>query len=493
MDTKKPGVVSYDQVGDEYLQNRKLRKSAGWILLWALGVGAVISGDYFGWNFGLKHGFWPLAIATVLMAAMYICMVFTIAELSAALPHAGGFFSFTRNAFGPTGGFICGLTDTIEYVITPAVIVVGIGGYVNKLVFGDSTPPVAVTFLWWFLFYAVFVAINIRGVELTLKIGLVITGIAAAVLVLFYVSAISTGAFSWDKLHNITAPETAANSWLPPGVWGIFAALPAAMWFYLAIEQLPLAAEEAHDAVNDMPKALIWGMLTLLVLSLCTLVLNTGVGGGAAEMSVSDAPLADGFLAVFGTGTASWLLILISLTGLVASFHGIIYAYGRVLFALSRAGYFPRWMSLTGKNHTPYVAIILGAGIGFACAVVIQFAGDDSLVGKSLLSMAVFGAVISYAMVMLSFIKLRITRPNMPRPYRSPLGIPGAVVGLVLSLIALLATFADEAARPGVWGVAIFVFLGIVYFFVYSRHHLVAQAPEEEDALIAQAEHELSH
>lgn len=148
MDTKKPGVVSYDQVGDEYLQNRKLRKSAGWILLWALGVGAVISGDYFGWNFGLKYGFWSLAIATVLMAAMYICMVFTIAELSAALPHAGGFFSFTRNAFGPTGGFICGLTDTIEYVITPAVIVVGIGGYVNKLVFGDSPPPVGVTFLW---------------------------------------------------------------------------------------------------------------------------------------------------------------------------------------------------------------------------------------------------------------------------------------------------------------------------------------------------------
>ncbi len=84
MDTKKPGVVSYDQVGDEYLQNRKLRKSAGWILLWALEFGAVISGDYFGWNFGLKHGFWPLAIATVLMAAMYVCMVFTITELSAA-------------------------------------------------------------------------------------------------------------------------------------------------------------------------------------------------------------------------------------------------------------------------------------------------------------------------------------------------------------------------------------------------------------------------
>lgn len=494
MESKKTGVVSYDNVGKEYLENRKLRKSAGWILLWALGVGAVISGDYFGWNFGLAYGFWSLAVATVLMAAMYVCMVFTIAELSAALPHAGGFFSFTRNAFGPTGGFICGLTDTIEYVITPAVIVVGIGGYANALVFGaNQDQPLWITFGWWLAFYGLFVAINIRGVELTLKLGLVITGIAAAVLVVFYVGALTTGAFHWELIDNIKPAETLSVPWLPRGVMGVFAALPFAMWFYLAIEQLPLAAEEAHDAVTDMPKALIWGMVTLLVLSLCTLVLNTGVGGGAAEMAESKAPLADGFRAVFGVGATSKLFTLISIAGLVASFHGIIYAYGRVLFALSRAGYFPRWISLTGKNHTPHVALILGAIVGFACAVVIELAGDKSPVGKSLLSMAVFGAVISYAMVMLSYIKLRITRPNMNRPYRSPLGIPGAVVGLVLSLIALLATFADKDARPGVWGVAVFLVIGIIYYLLYSRHHLVAQAPEEEDALIAQAEHELAH
>lgn len=494
MATKKPTVVSYDNVGEDYLQNRKLRKSAGWILLWALGVGAVISGDYFGWNFGLAYGFWSLAAATVLMAVMYICMVFTIAELSAALPHAGGFFSFTRNAFGPTGGFICGLTDTIEYVITPAVIVVGIGGYANALVFGEAgAQSIWITVGWWVAFYGLFVAINIRGVELTLKLGLVITGIAAAVLVFFYVGALTTGAFRWELVDNIKPAEAFSVSWLPRGVTGIFAALPFAMWFYLAIEQLPLAAEEAHDAVTDMPKALIWGMVTLLVLSLCTLVFNSGVGGGAAAMVDSDAPLADGFRAVLGGGATSRLLTLVSLAGLVASFHGIIYAYGRVLFALSRAGYFPRWISLTGKNHTPYVALILGAMIGFACAFAIKQAGDDSPVGKSLLNMAVFGAVISYAMVMLSYIKLRITRPQLNRPYRSPLGIPGAVVGLILSLIALLATFADEDARPGVWGVVLFLIIGILYYLIYSRHHLVAQAPEEEEALIAQAEHELAH
>ncbi len=499
MADQKRGVASYAAVEADYLQKRQLRKSAGWVLLWALGVGAVISGDYFGWNFGLEvGGFWGLVAATVLMALMYVCMVYTIAELSAALPHAGGFFSFTRNAFGPTGGFICGLTDTIEYVVTPAVIVVGIGGYMNTLVFGSSSQaPGWAAVTWWLLAYAVFVGINIRGVELTLKVGLVITALAAAVLITFFVSALATGAFQVDKLFNIAPQAGYSARGLPFGAYGVFAALPFAIWFFLAIEQLPLAAEESHDVVRDMPKALTLGIFTLLALSLLTLVINSGVGGGAAAMGSSEAPLADGFRAVFPHGMTSRVLTLIALTGLIASFHTIIYAYGRVLFALSRAGYIPRWISLTGKNHTPHMALILGAVIGFLCAAAIEFTkdpqGKNSLVGAALLNMAVFGAVISYFLVMLSFIQLRWRRPDLPRPYRSPLGIPGAVVGAALSLVALAATFMVPDYRPAVYGVVVFLVLGVLYFFAYSRHRLVAHAPEEENALIADAEQELAH
>lgn len=501
MSEKRLGVARYEDVDSQYLDRRKLKKSAGWVLLWALGVGAVISGDFAGWNAGLIHGgFGGLAIGTFAMAIMYVCMVFTIAELSAALPHAGGFFSFTRNAFGPTGGFICGLTDTIEYVLTPAVIVYFIGGYMKALV------PSVPAYVWWIVYYAVFVGINVWGVEQTLKVGLVVTAIALAVLGVFYISVIATGAFEWDLLFNVGPSAEEAQQMLPFGWSGVFAALPFAIWFYLAIEQLPLAAEEAHDVTNDMPKALFMGIVTLLLLSLLTLVLNTGVGGGAKQMGASGAPLSDGFQAVFGIGAASWVLTLVALTGLIASFHTVIYAYGRVLFALSRAGYIPRWISLTNRFHTPHVALILGAGIGLVCTFLIQMSedakaaaaleadGDAVLgVGAALLNMAVFGAVISYTMVMLSYIKLRISRPDLPRPYRSPLGIPGAVVGAALSVVALCATFAVEDYRPAVIGVALFLLLGIFYFVFYSRHHLVAQAPEEEESLIAAAEDELAH
>lgn len=478
------GTASYEQVGAEYMEQRRLKKSAGWVLLWAMGVGAVISGDFFGWNYGLAAGgFGGLLIATLVVAVMYICMVFSIAELSAALPHAGGFYSFTRSAFGPTLGFINGVSDIIEYVVTPAVVVISIAAYMQTIF------PEVPLFVWWVVYYIAFVGINILGTELTLRVGLVVTLLAVAVLAIFYVGALASGAFNWERVFNIPA-DPGASAFLPKGWYGVFAALPFGIWFYLAIEQLPLAAEESRDAVKDMPRALIWGIGTLLALSLLTLVLNSGVGGGATEVGGSAAPLDIGFRAIFGQGVAKIALTIAALAGLVASFHTIIYAYGRVLFALSRAGYIPRWISVTdAARHTPARALVLGGVVGLGLAALIdQF---SSSVGAALLTMSVFGAVISYALVMAAYIRLALARPELPRPYRSPLGVPGAVVGTLLALVSLAATMAIESNRPGVIGTAVFLAAMIAYYFLYSRHRLVAQAPEEEAALIEAAQAEL--
>jgi ethanolamine permease len=135
---------------------------------------------------------------------------------------------------------------------------------------------------------------------------------------------------------------------------------------------------------------------------------------------------------VFGEGTAAELLALIGLTGLIASFFTIIYAYGRNTYSLSRAGYFPKWLSVThGTRNTPHVALIAGAVVGYALAVLIYELGqsEGALAGKivgALLYMAVFGAVISYFMQCLSFILLRRNLPDIERPYRSPVGLWGA-------------------------------------------------------------------
>ncbi|MBL8230944.1 MAG: amino acid permease [Bryobacterales bacterium] len=448
------------------MQQQGLRKTAGWVQLWALGVGGVISGNYFGWQTGLlTGGFGGMLIATLLIAVMYVCLVFSIAELSAALPNAGGFYNFTREAFGTDRAFLNGLTDAIEYVTTPAVIVAGIAGYMKALVPGTED------WIWWVVFYVAFVAINVAGAALTFGVSMAITVLAAVVLVFFYGGAVTSGAFQWSNALNIPA-DPGASAFLPKGAFGIFAALPYAVWFYLAIEQLPLSSEESYDVERDMPRALKWGMATLLALSLCTLVLNSGVGPGAKGIGESNAPLEAGFRAVYGANVTSTLLSLISITGLIASFHSIVYAYGRLLFALSRASYLPPGLAKLGKRRTPHVALIFGGAAGLAlCFLAQQY---SRTVGAALLNMAVFGALLSYILVLLSYWRLKVDRPQLRRPYLSPLGTAGAVTGIALALICLAATFAVPSFRPGVIGTMVFIAIMLAYYWLYRRHHVEA-------------------
>jgi ethanolamine permease len=480
------GAASYSRVDEQYLEARQLRKSAGWVLLCALGVGAVISGDFFGWQFGLgAGGFGGMLVAVGVIAVMYFCMVFSIAEMSAAMPNAGGFYGFTRSTFGPGMAFLNSTTDMVEYVVTPAVIVAGISFYADIII---DLP----NWIWWLGFYALFVTINAWGTELTFRVALVVASLSVGILFVMYIGVLVTGSFDAGLLTNIepNPDRVGASSFLPQGVYGIWAALPFAIWFYLAIEQLPLAAEESHDVRRDMPKALIVGMTALTILSVLTLVLNTGVAGGAAEVGAVDEPLFVAFKAIFDEGATATLLAIVALVGLIASFHSIIYAYGRVLFAASRSGYIPRSISKVSERKTPVRALVLGAVVGFVLTVILDRAENTSL-GGALLTMAVFGATISYALVMLTYVVWRRRRPDMERPYRSPLGVPGAGVGLAISLVALAATMAIAENRPGVVGTAIFVAVMFAYYWFYSRHRLVANSPEEAVALVRSAESEI--
>ena len=172
--------------------------------------------------------------------------------------------------------------------------------------------------------------------------------------------------------------------------------------------------------------------------------------------------------------------------GLVASFFTIIFAYGRNTYSLSRAGYFPKFLSQThGVRKTPHVALIAGAVVGYAVFFLVWVLQQQELgaqIVAALLNMAVFAAVISYIMQMTSFVLLRKKLPNIERPYRSKWGVPGAVIAGLLAATSLVAIFLNEAYRPGVYGVAIYYVLGVLYFAIAGRNRLVL-SPEEEFAL----------
>ena len=496
-DPKTVGGVTYQNAGKDYFEKRGLRRHARVWSLWALGVGAVISGHFSGWNFGIAVGGWGgLFIAAIIIAVMYLGLIFSLAEMSPALPHTGGAYSFARSAMGPWGGFITGLAESIEYIMTPAVIVFFIGAYLTSI----FDTPAGYQPLWWIGCYIAFVALNYWGVELSFKISVVVTILALAVLLVFWISALPFADFTRWALNVSIGPDNklielpdGGGALLPNGWFGVLAALPFAVWLFLAIEELPLAAEEAVDPKKDMPKGLIFGMFTLIFSATMIMFLNASIGSpeegklhGSFSLATSAWPLLDGFRVIYSETTAKWLS-LVAVVGLIASFHTIIFAYGRQIYSLSRAGYYPAAMSLThGSRKTPHIALFTGTGIGLVAIMAVWFSmgaeKGGAFIGATLLNMAVFGAMISYAFQGISFILLRRNMPNIERPYRSPLGVPGAAATIVIALVTLYFQLQDPLYRSGVYAALGWYVAGILYFALIGRHRLVL-SPEEQFAI----------
>ncbi|HHF3267476.1 TPA: ethanolamine permease [Vibrio diabolicus] len=456
----------------EYLAKRQLKRgTAGWILLAGLGVSYVISGDFAGWNFGIAQAGWGgFLIAAIAMAVMYFTLVLSLAEMSAAIPAAGGGYSFARQAMGPTGGFFTGLSVLIEYALAPAAIVIFIGSAVNELV-GIDGPVV------YALFYAVFIAIHMAGVGEALKVMMVISGLA--VLAILITAAVLIGHFDVNNLFDIAPATAQATEILPFGWYGVWAALPFAMWLFLAVEGVPLAAEEAKNPAKDVPKGIIGAMLFLLLTATLVVVLLAGAVGSQV-IGDSAVPLVDA-LKLTGNSTVAMAVNLLGLAGLIASFFSIIYGYSRLVFALSRAGYLPQTLSLTSDKKVPSRALLVPGVFGF----LVSLTGEGDLI----LAMAVVGATVSYALMSLSHILLRIKQPELARPYKTPGGIITSSISLVLSLIAMTGVYAFD---PSAFFMTMGLFLiGGVYYGLYSRNKLVAATVEEEFAMLSVAELEL--
>ena len=492
-ETTGSGGVKYATRDKSYFEKRGLQRYAGIWSLWALGVGAVISGHFSGWNFGFATGGWGgMLVAGIIIAIMYLGLTFSIAEMSPALPHTGAAYSFARSSMGPWGGFITGLFENVEYVLTPAVICTFISAYFGSITGLDTSfYPVL-----WIVFYAIFLALNIFGVALSYKVTLAVTLISLAGLAFFYISAIPNMDFSRWALNiapdGSVLPE-GGGELFPMGFSGVLATLPFAVWLFLAIEQVPLAAEESVDPKRDMPKGIMLGFATLALSAFCVVLLNPSIAGvGSHALGSSLEPALDGIRAIYGDAAAP-VFGIVALIGLVASFHTILYAQGRQVYSLSRAGYFPSGLSVTHATYkTPHIAMISGALLGLAVMLVIWFVnggggpgetqlGDD-IIGSVLLNMAVFGAMLSYIMQAISFILLRRNLPNIERPFRSPLGIPGATLTIIIAAVTLFYQLQDPNFFKGVIWVVVWLAVGIVYFAVVGRHKLIL-SPEEEFAL----------
>lgn len=400
-----------------------LKRALGPLSLWGLGVGYVISGEYFGWNLGLPlGGSLGMLMATALVTLMYAGFTFSYAELACALPRAGGAFVYAGRAFGPRVGAVAGVAQVVEFVFAPPAIAMAIAAYISQRY------PALDPRLGAFGAYLIFTGLNAWGVRQAAAFELWVTVLAVIELLIF--AAVTLPHF------DLVAFQREA---LPNGVSGMFAALPFAIWFYLGIEGVANAAEEAKNPQRDVAFGFTAALVTLVVLALLVFFSAVGVAGWRAivyapgSSEPSDAPLPLALAHVVSRDSALYTLLLgVGMLGLIASFHGILLAAARATMELGRAGLAP---AVLGRVHpgsgTPRVALLVNLLVG-GLAILSGRTAD-------IITLSVFGALVMYVLAMAALFRLRKREPELARPFRAPLYPVLPAVSLSVAVVCLLA------------------------------------------------------
>jgi ethanolamine permease len=450
--------------------------------LWGIAVGLVISGEYFGWSFGwASAGTMGFMVTAVMVAAMYTTFIFSFTELTTSIPHAGGPFAYSKRAFGPLGGYLAGAATLIEFVFAPPAIALAIGAYLN-VQFPALDPKTAALGA-----YLVFMALNIVGVQIAATFELVVTLLAIFELLVF-MGVVSPG-FS---VANFTKGGwSGQDTFSLASIPGIFAAIPFAIWFFLAIEGVAMAAEEAKDPKRSIPIAYIAGIITLVLLALGVMVFAGGAGDWTKLANLND-PLPQAMKLIVGEHSG-WLhmLVWLGLFGLVASFHGIIMGYSRQIFALAREAYLPSYFAqVHPRFNTPHRAILAGGVIGIAAIYsdeLIKIGGQT--LTANIVTMSVFGAILMYILSMLSLFKLRRDEPEMARPFRAPMFPWFPAIALAGALVCMATMIYYNSLIFGIF--VGFLAVGYGYFMMTGgqRQQAIddAAAGADDDAAVLSA------
>lgn len=414
------------------------------VMVWGLGVGYVISGNYFGWNLGLeKGGTLGLAVATAFVIVMYITFTYSFAELACAIPRAGGAFDYANRALGEDLGFVAGMAQNVEFIFAPPAIAFAIGSYLNLFI--PEVPVIAFSVVSYFIF----TGLNIYGIKAAARVELFVTVIAVCGLLLF--AGIVLPEVSW---HNLSQNP------LPNGIKGLFAAVPFAIWFFLGIEGVANLAEEAIEPKRTMSKGFMLTLFTLITICILTFTSAVGVAGWESVVfmpdgTISDSPLPLAMEKISGIKSFGYqALIFMGLFGLVASFHGLMLTAGRSSFEFGKQVLHSPFI---GKVHprfqTPANALILNMGIG----ILALFTGRTAEV----ITLSVFGALTLYSISMISVIALRNREPGLERPFRIPFYPLFPLIALTIALVALTSVVVYNLTLCGIYVLIIAVTYGI--------------------------------
>ncbi len=455
----------------DYIREHVLKKPLRVIHIWALGVGVVITGEYFGWNFGLPVG-GPIGvlIASLIVCVLYLTWVLTLSELSVTMPFAGGPMAYGRRAVGKWFGFLMGWSMFLECLFAAIGTALATGGYIAFLL-NPERPDRIVTTAGAVFCALVFFVVQYLGVKEQAVIMLWLTYAAIIALVWFWLAA----------APGVALERVFTQPLLPGGWSGVLGAVPYALWWLVIIETVALASEEAHEPHVSIPRGMVLAQITLVVL----VVLTWFFASAAAPFAETGAVVYPLPLVIKKVWGAGWFLTgfsVLALAGMVVSYNGMIYATSRQSFSLGRAGYLPSFLgSVHSTRRTPHASLAVWTAVTIVFIFFGQFYEKATAVA---ILISTLTAVIWYVLAVICLLVLRRREPELVRPYKAPVYPWMPLFVAVLSAIAgcLYGWVNVQVLVP----TALLYVAAGVWYAVWARKKVLSVAPEEVAARIAQ-------
>src|SRR5262245_27726708 len=453
----------------------------GVLHIWALGVGVVITGEYFGWNQGLSEG-GPIGmlLASLFVCGLYMMWVLALSELSVAMPFAGGPLAYGRRAVGPAFGFVMGWSMFLESLFATIGTAIATGGYIYFVLdqfVADLDKPVTAT-IAGLVTVALFAFVQWVGSKHQAQLMEWMTYGAIGALVWFWIACIP--GVHWERVF--TAPLL-TNGWR-----GVLKAIPYAIWWLVMIETVALAPEEAHQPHKTIPRGLTLAQITLVVLVILTWFFACAAGKDYTKTGAkgNDYPLPFVYQDVWGKAPHMIAFSIVAIFGMIVSYNGMIYATTRQSFALGRAGYLPRVLGhVHPVRRTPDISIFFWSIV--VAGFVIWGYFNEEAVEVAVLTCNLT-ALIWYALAMVCLFILRQRDPHLERPYKVPLyPVLPALVLLMSVFGAAIYVWYYFLEKPVLGLTLVMYAIGLGYHFGFARRRLMSAAPEE---LAARAGHE---
>lgn len=391
----------------------ELKRTLGLAECIFFGVGSILGAGIYtliGKVAGLAGNFIWLAFLIASIAALFTA--FSYAELSAAFPKSGGEYVYAKKAFGKRIGIFLGIIISLNGIISGATVSLGFAGYLGALT-GISLLIASLGII-----ILVFL-VNISGIRQSSIVNIIFTIIEAiGLLFVIYVAFPSIGDVNYTELS-------------PTGFDGLLTASVVAFFAYMGFEEIVKLAEETNKPEKTIPRALFISCAIVIVVYSLVAVSAVSVIP-YQQLAESNSPLAD----IANTRFGNTGIVIISVIALFATSNTILsnmIGSSRVLFGMSKETKFLKIFSYVSKRKTPVAALILILVITCGFALI----GNIETVAR----IATIFIFITFIVVNLSVIVLRVKEKELNRPYRIPLNIKNipvvSVLGIIMTLILL--------------------------------------------------------